>query len=49
MKIRKAQRKDKKDLIEISKHAWENDYIPIVFDEWVEDDKDNNVFLYVLE
>ncbi|WP_281000084.1 hypothetical protein [Marinitoga aeolica] len=28
MIIRKAKKEDKKDLIEISKYAWEDDYIP---------------------
>ncbi|WP_165974062.1 GNAT family N-acetyltransferase [Marinitoga lauensis] len=46
MIIRKAEKKDKKDLVEVSKYAWEDDYIPIVFDEWVNDKNSN---FYVIE
>ncbi|WP_459995438.1 GNAT family N-acetyltransferase [Marinitoga arctica] len=44
--IRKAKKSDKEDIIEISKYSWENDYIPVVFDEWIEDKNSN---FYVIE
>lgn len=37
MRIRKAQKKDKHDILVLSRQIWDDDYIYRVFDSWLED------------
>ncbi|KLO23685.1 GNAT family N-acetyltransferase [Marinitoga sp. 1155] len=46
MNIRKAKENDKKDLVEVTRYSWDDDYIPEVFDDWV---KEKNGNFYVIE